>query len=124
MPNLYQQLKQEIFSVLREPVARVSHARTARHRLQWLVRGPRRWRPVPVLLALTQTHVVVFSADDASASLTAPSCEHVVLAQVQAVGRRWIRATDDRGGVHWFRLGTEEPSARGFLTPPRTYRAP
>lgn len=121
--NPYQQLKREIRDVLHEPVAWVSQARVTHPPLSALVRRPLPWRPVRVVLALTSTHVVVFSTGDVSSPFARPSCERFVLTDARAVGRRHIRAVDTRGRARWFRLDPHEPPARAFLTQPRSYRA-
>ncbi|GAB3461865.1 hypothetical protein AB1207_07245 [Kineococcus endophyticus] len=121
--NPYQQLKREIHNVLHEPVAWVSQARVTQSPLSALVRRPLPWRPVRVVLALTSTHVVVFSTGDVSSPFEEPSFERFTLTDARAVGRRQIRVMDVRGRVRWFRLEPHEPPARGFLTQPRSYRA-
>lgn len=117
----YRQLRREVISSVRVPVAWVCHARRTRPPLSSLLRRPRRWSTAPVVLTLTSTHVVVFSADGA-ASLSGTHHACFALGGVRAVGRRRIEAVDARGRAHRFLLDAAEPSARGFLTPPRRYR--
>ncbi|WP_380175828.1 hypothetical protein ACFEMC_09690 [Kineococcus sp. DHX-1] len=119
----YRQLRREASTVLREPVAWVCHARRTRPPLSSLLRRPRRWSTAPVVLTLTSTHVVVFSADEA-ACLSGTHHALFALSGVRAVGRRRIEAVDARGRAHRFLLDAAEPSARGFLTPPRRFRTP
>lgn len=121
--NPYQQLKREIRNVLHEPVAWVSQAQVRHSPIWTLVRRPLTWRPVRVVLALTSTHVVVFSTEDVSSPFEEPSFERFALTDARAVGRRRIRVVDVRGRARWFRLEPHEPTARGFLTQPRSYRA-
>ncbi|MEW1956965.1 hypothetical protein [Kineococcus sp. NPDC059986] len=112
--NADQQLKRDVAKAAHEPVAWVCRAHA--------VSNPLRRRQSSVGLALSRTHVIVVTIDDPSTPFPAVVHERYVVAQVRAIGRRFLRAVDERGRVHWFRLGPQEPSARAFLTRPRTFR--
>lgn len=110
--NPYQQAKRDISRILGEPVAWVSRAHAGRRH--------RKNQSASLLLARAEHFIAVFPTGDEHAPVE-PEHRRFQLAQITAAGPRRLKAVDTGGRVHWLHLDPNEPSARAFLTRPRTF---